>query len=858
MIIFYVASLTEKSASARYRAMLPAAYLSRLGVKAEVHTGIIRRRTLRKAECLVIVKAFSSHTVRLCALARQLGVPIIFDLCDDIFEEGYGALGGGTHNQFAFRAMAALASSIVTTNSTLAAKIRLHTPQGTVVHIIPDMAEREEDIAFLRSTRTPLRQAKREQLRRSWQRFRKNLKRLPRTLSRRLANADGRVRERSERKVPNPPAPVPGPEKVVLWFGNHGSEYSDTGMTQLLWVAADLEKLARKYPIRLVVVSNSHQKFERYIEPLPFPTEYVEWTPTVIYQQMKRAAVCVVPFGYDAFSLSKSPNRVVLSLSLGVPVVCTEIPSLGELKDAVLIGNWYDSIETYLNEPDTVARHLEIGRDVIRRTYSGERIAELWTSVVKLARNQRRIGRLRPRLLCFIQLAQDLDLLNPIIRAAAEYFEVAVGVLVDLALSSPAVLEALGRQRTRTFFLHRLELESLDARDPRIRADIVITASESSADRHSAARLVAEAGKAAGATTFTLQQAVRDADATDHEPAPDEAIEYSSDYVLWPGGDSPPNWMSPAARDKLVPLGSSTTATPSDRVRCILAVLRLAAEGAERDRLMVAAMSGSDGGDDRPTSALLRNCHALLGDVSDDDLSELNALLPWNAWVKDPAGRAFGSSFSSLKRPRPDPVPDPRIVELDRLVPLKGKIVLEIGCFEGIRTVALCDFAAHVKACDGRIGQIAKTAVRCAFLGARPELFLWNAERPLPDRDISADVLHHVDILHGLKDPLTHLQRVLPKIRHAILLDTHVATDADATSVLEAGGRTYRTRVYRNGGIADPSVGTDDHSNWLLLDDLVGVIRELGFGEILLNRISDQEGSRKVTLVARRQPGTAE
>jgi len=857
MIIFYVASLTEKSASARYRAMLPAAYLSRTGVRAEVHTGIVRRRTLRKAECLVIVKAFSSHTVRLCALARQLGVPIVFDLCDDIFEEGYGALGGGTHNQFAFRAMAALASSIVTTTSTLAAKIRLHTPQGTVVHIIPDMAEREEDIAFLRSTRTPLRQTKREQLRRSWQRLRKNLKRLPRTLSGKPASGNGHLAERSERKSPNPPAPTTGPEKVILWFGNHGSEYSDTGMTQLLWVAADLEKLARKYPIRLVVVSNSRQKFERYIEPLPFPTEYVEWTPTVIYQEMKRAAVCVVPFGHDAFSLSKSPNRVVLSLSLGVPVVCTEIPSLGELKDAVLIGNWYRSIEAYLNEPATVARHLETGRDVIRRNYSGERIAELWTSVVKLARNQRGVGRLRPRLLCFIQLAQDLDLLDPIIRAAGEHFEVAVGVLGDLALSSPGVLEALGRQRTRTFFLHRLELEHLDARDPRIRADIVVTASESSADRHAAVRHLVEAAKAAGAVTFTLQSGARHAGQVDRELAPDEPVDLASDYVLWPAADAPPNWMSPAARDKLVPLGNSTTAAPSDWVRCTLAVLRLAAEGAERDRLVVAAASGGDAADDRPASALLRNCHSLLGDVSDDDLSELNALLPWNVWVKDSAGRAFGSSFSYLKRPRPDPLPDPRIVELDRLVPLRDKIVLEIGCFEGIRTAALCDFAAHVKACDVRIGQIAKTAVRCTFLGARPELFLWNAERPLPDRDISADVLHHVDVLHGLKDPLTHLQRVLPKIRHAILLDTHIATDADATGVLEAGGRAYRTRVYQDGGLTDPSAGTYDHANWLLLDDLVAVIRQLGFGEILVNRVSDQEEGRRVTLVARRPTGMA-
>ena len=133
---------------------------------------------------------------------------------------------------------------------------------------------------------------------------------------------------------------------MILWFGHHGSTYSDTGMSQLLWLAGDFAQLSKEYQFHLVVISNNRPKYDQIIKPLPFPTKYVEWSPEAVHANLKRADVCIVPFGRDSFSLAKSQNLILLSLARGVPVETSEFPSLGPLKYCVLVENRRESIRT--------------------------------------------------------------------------------------------------------------------------------------------------------------------------------------------------------------------------------------------------------------------------------------------------------------------------------------------------------------------------------------------------------------------------------------------------------------------------------------------------------------------------------
>lgn len=104
-------------------------------------------------------------------------------------------------------------------------------------------------------------------------------------------------------------------------------------------------------------------------------------------------------------------------------------------------------------------------------------------------------------------------------------------------------------------------------------------------------------------------------------------------------------------------------------------------------------------------------------DLSDADLSRLNDLLPWQCFTLDSNGRRFGKQASAKKRNLPQAIPDHRITELNRRFPLAGLSVLEVGCFEGVHTIALAGYGAKVVGIDSRIENVAKTMVRTWSFG---------------------------------------------------------------------------------------------------------------------------------------------
>ena len=239
--------------------------------------------------------------------------------------------------------------------------------------------------------------------------------------------------------------------------------------------------------------------------------------------------------------------------------------------------------------------------------------------------------------------------------------------------------------------------------------------------------------------------------------------------------------------------------------------------------------------------------------LDDSKLEELNRLLPWNAYVVDSLGRRFGNRASNTKRNMPSPIPDPRIKLLNGKLPLANKSVLEIGCFEGIHTTALAQYGAEVWACDARIVNIAKSAVRCAFFQVNAKFFVWDAERPLPQSQVRDwDVLHHIGVLYHLLDPVSHIQHIAPRIRQAIVLDTHVAEPDKTTLTDSKGGFGYRYQERREGGYECVFAGTMPTARWLHLDDLTALLKVLGFVYVDRIELRQERNGPRVFLIATR------
>ena len=239
--------------------------------------------------------------------------------------------------------------------------------------------------------------------------------------------------------------------------------------------------------------------------------------------------------------------------------------------------------------------------------------------------------------------------------------------------------------------------------------------------------------------------------------------------------------------------------------------------------------------------------------LSDDDLVRLNKMLPWMCFTADDQGRRFGNTAWRGKRDTPQQIPDARILMLDALFKLADKTVLEVGCFEGIHTIALAQRAAKVYAIDSRIENVVKTIVRSNLFGHTPIVSVCDLENDADVQRLPAvDVIHHVGVLYHLKDPVTHLIQMGKLARKVIMLDTHYATYEMAKKSLEFNGVTYRYHNYKEKGRDEVFSGMYDHAKWLMLNDIKRILSDIGFSDIKIHKDEQQRNGPRVTLYAAR------
>ncbi|HVL06279.1 MAG TPA: methyltransferase domain-containing protein [Acidimicrobiales bacterium] len=241
--------------------------------------------------------------------------------------------------------------------------------------------------------------------------------------------------------------------------------------------------------------------------------------------------------------------------------------------------------------------------------------------------------------------------------------------------------------------------------------------------------------------------------------------------------------------------------------------------------------------------------------LSDDDLDRLNGLLPWVCFTVDGRGRRFGDAAWTGKREDPQPIPDRRVVLMDERLGLQGSHVLEIGCFEGVHTIALCQRAGRVTAVDARIDNVVKTIVRCAFHGWSPEVFTCDIEAPAAPAELAAvgaDFVHHVGVLYHLRDPVSHVRALGAVAAKGLMLDTHVAPPDRATDELVVDGERFRYMRYAEGGRTEVFSGMYDHAKWLPLGTLTGLLTDAGFTTVdVVEERAERNGPRVLVLASR-------
>jgi len=136
-----LSALDAGVASIRHRALFPSVALREHQIGARIF-GPGSAHNLSDIDALVIVKGFSAEDLSLAQAAAARQIPVIYDLCDNIFAPGYGD-HSATRPIEIVRQIARVAAAFVTPTDALADQVRVHLGTDLPVHVVPDGIETE-------------------------------------------------------------------------------------------------------------------------------------------------------------------------------------------------------------------------------------------------------------------------------------------------------------------------------------------------------------------------------------------------------------------------------------------------------------------------------------------------------------------------------------------------------------------------------------------------------------------------------------------------------------------------------------------------------------------------------------------
>lgn len=579
MLLWKLHSLDHRIASVRYRALLPIQALASRGYRSLIcqSLGIDQ---CHGADAVIFVKAFALKDLLFAQRASDTGVPIVLDLCDNIFVPNY-TMKYPMHPAEVIQVMARYAAVITTTGPALMQVLEKALEVPVPIMMVSDGIE-EGTVG--RMGRRILRRARLLELWRMLTSFGFWIRVTPKIpakviaqwslVQQQLATKAAVVsRERKEtNRASAEPSSTQGERvsggapsiKRLIWFGHAGGDYGQFGISDIVDVALFLGQLARRVRFQLLVVSNSREAYERLVKPLSIDTRYVEWDSTSIRDLIRTSDATIIPNSQDPFAICKSANRAVLSLSLGVPVVATWTPAMEILKDCVVLDDWVEGLYRYLTDPQLVQEHLGKAREVLNKEFGSARIADQWQDVLDRARSSMgstgRQGHDRPcrTIGVVIHLMQDFDLAMSVLIEPPIWKDLHLQAWVSLSLleSSPRVWKGL-RAHGVDF---RIFDDQTDADLDLLRCrgvDAVLTIAETNQPPHRVSHHIAHWANQAGIQTYTMQHGFENIGLTYADDRyPIESVSFASRVIFtWGPLDRLHPRLPVDTRKKCVPVG---------------------------------------------------------------------------------------------------------------------------------------------------------------------------------------------------------------------------------------------------------------------------------------------------------------
>ncbi|MEM7213607.1 MAG: hypothetical protein AAF479_17270 [Pseudomonadota bacterium] len=171
----------------------------------------------------------------------------------------------------------------------------------------------------------------------------------------------------------------------LVWFGNPGTPARGFGVVDLGSRMDQLNRFGSKFPIELTAVSKNEEVIRTHTQHAEFPVRYVPWSFEGIAGLLRQHDICVLPINRNAFTECKSPNRLILALRLGLPVVADSIPSYEEFSSFVTLDHWQGGLTAYATRSDVRRQHLRRARAYISARFGRQQLVIQWMSAISEA-----------------------------------------------------------------------------------------------------------------------------------------------------------------------------------------------------------------------------------------------------------------------------------------------------------------------------------------------------------------------------------------------------------------------------------------------------------------------------------------
>jgi hypothetical protein len=318
-------------ASVRYRCLNPLKELQRSRFQIELFS----EKNLDRYSAVIFSKLYDDRNYNLALKLKRNGKAVVFDVCDNHFYNPYGLEEFRVVRQQLLR-MISVADLITVSTEALADVLMEEGKLEVRPTVIGDAIEQEilepKPIGWLR-------------------------------------RLGGRV---------NPGRSLDDKKANLLWFGIHGGENAPYGILDVLNQKDLLADLAKRYPLRLTVVSNSREKFLKYIEPLPFETCYREWNIARFGETLRASDICIIPITKNPFTNCKTNNRLASALYAGIPTIADCIPSYRDLSSFCIFDDWEYGLRKYLSDKVAAQEHAKPAKEFINSRYTMRQIGTLW------------------------------------------------------------------------------------------------------------------------------------------------------------------------------------------------------------------------------------------------------------------------------------------------------------------------------------------------------------------------------------------------------------------------------------------------------------------------------------------------